>query len=144
MDVKLVLGDVFNLQKWGNIKNSGNLPEYLLDIEISKELGVLTRGNMPQDTDLIPNDENIQVDDDFDLDEILDGVTVENITNLHQNMAFSYENITLRDRPRLLAQQGGGGEDDGLLGEDGVVEVDVNDGDTGQDQDPEHNSTYPT
>ena len=72
------------------------------------------------------------------MDEILNEVTVQNIQNLHENRAFTDENITLRDLPRLLAQQGDGGGDDEMLGEGVLGEDDVVDGVTGQDQDPVH------
>ena len=112
------------------------MPEYLLDIKLSQEIGVLTRNYITKDTDLIPQNGNFAENDDFDLDEILNDVTVQNIQNLHDNRAFTDENITLRDLPRLLAQQGGGEGNDELLDEGVLDEEDVGDGVTGQDQDP--------
>jgi hypothetical protein len=62
-DMKIILGDVFNEEKWNEIKDSGIIPAYLADIEIEGELGRQTRGNISNDSHLIesappPNVEN--------------------------------------------------------------------------------------
>ncbi len=49
-DMKIILGDVFNEEKWNEIKDSGIIPAYLADIEIEGELGRQTRGNISQDS----------------------------------------------------------------------------------------------
>ncbi len=51
--IKIILGDVFNEEKWNEIKDSGIIPAYLADIEIEGELGRQTRGNISTDSHLI-------------------------------------------------------------------------------------------
>ncbi|MFN9980104.1 MAG: hypothetical protein ACK53Y_09335, partial [bacterium] len=62
-DMKIILGDAFNEEKWDEIKDSGIIPAYLADIEIEGELGRQTRGNISQESHLVettppPNVEN--------------------------------------------------------------------------------------
>ena len=52
-DMKIILGDAFNEEKWDEIKDSGIIPAYLADIEIEGELGRQTRGNISQESHLV-------------------------------------------------------------------------------------------
>ncbi len=65
-DIKIILGDVFNEEKWDEIKDSGVIPAYLADIEIEGELGRQTCGNISQESHLVettppPNVENVEM-----------------------------------------------------------------------------------
>ena len=53
-EIKLVLGDELDLNEWENIKNTGNLPRYLADLEIEDEIRRQLRSSVP-----ISNDSNL-------------------------------------------------------------------------------------
>ena len=48
LDVKFALGDEFDLDRWLEIKDSGIVPAYMLDIQIGNNLGVSTRGRIAE------------------------------------------------------------------------------------------------
>ena len=68
-NIKAVLGDEFNLERWSEIKDSAILPTYLLDIEISAEPGVQKRGTVPLNSHLVGPD---PLEEDDELDDLLD------------------------------------------------------------------------
>jgi hypothetical protein len=53
-EIKLILGDELHAEKWEEIKNSGDIPEYLADLEIEGEMGRQLRSfvPVPKDTHL--------------------------------------------------------------------------------------------
>jgi hypothetical protein len=138
-DIKLILGDEFNTEKWNEIKDSGIVPLYLQDIDISVDLERVTRNNLPKDTHLlnvpidptasIPADgPNVNKDDDDendeeDFDEIFSDKILENLNVLHDNDMLT-GSVELRDVPKLIENLNVGvPPPDGLLIEDGDVTV---------------------
>jgi hypothetical protein len=110
-DMKIILGDVFNEEKWNEIKDSGIIPAYLADIEFEGELGRQTRGNISEDTHLIEtnppqnaenNTENLVDEGEGDeIEELLsDDLTKLNV--LHEREELMDPNISLKDIPKLF------------------------------------------
>ncbi len=87
MEMKIILGDEFNKDRWIEIKDSGVVPAYLMDVQISGAAGVVTRGNLPEapadvSEDVIaagttaPTHVQVTTDDSDDvLDELVDDET---------------------------------------------------------------------
>ncbi len=109
--MKIILGDVFNEEKWNEIKDSGIIPAYLADIEIEGELGRQTRGTISEDTHLIEtnppqnaenNTENLVDEGEGDeIEELLsDDLTKLNV--LHEREELMDPNISLKDIPKLF------------------------------------------
>ena len=138
-DIKLILGDEFNTEKWNEIKDSGIVPLYLQDIDISVDLERVTRNNLPKDTHLlnvpidptasIPADgPNVNKDDDDeneeeDFDEIFSDKILENLNVLNDNDMLN-GNVELRDVPKLIENLNVGvPPPGGSLIEDGDVTV---------------------
>ena len=116
-EIKLILGEEMNTEKWDEIKNTGKIPEYLADLEIEGEVGRQLRSfvPIPNDTHLIQPDVPLEskssldkaLDNTVDLDEeVLDELVsdkgLEMINTLHSAEMLNDENITLQDIPRLL------------------------------------------
>jgi hypothetical protein len=107
-DVKLILGDVFDLNEWEKIKDSGNIPIYLLDIEMSSVPVELRSHKLPKDTHLIENelpaetvndevvDDELQILNELDEDEV-----IRQLNELHNNEQLLDETISLQDVPDL-------------------------------------------
>jgi hypothetical protein len=116
-EIKLILGDELDTEKWNEIKNTGKVPEYLADLEIEGELGRQLRSfvPVPEDTHLIQPtvpvndtlnqalDNYIDVDEEV-LDELISDKGLEKINSLHSEELLNDEDITLQDVPRLLRQ----------------------------------------
>jgi hypothetical protein len=143
-DIKLILGEEFSTKLWDDIKDSGNIPSYLADLEIEGEMGRQLRSMVPvaQDSNLInptPTEiEDINTDPDLDiLDDLMVDKGVDMINELHDNGMLDNENITLQDVPVLLKRQNLSlPEDSGnLLAdiEDGIV----NEPDLGENLNPD-------
>ena len=116
-EIKLILGEEMNTEKWDEIKNTGKIPEYLADLEIEGEVGRQLRSfvPIPNDTHLIqpdvPLESNSSLDKALDntvnldeevLEELVSDKGLEMINTLHSAELLNDENITLQDVPRLL------------------------------------------
>jgi hypothetical protein len=106
IDVKTILGDVFNKEKWSEIKDTGKLPQYLESIELFEQLDRITRsGILPTDTHLLeqpddaPNKEIL--DEDDILDDFLDSEVLTQLQDLHNNTLLENDNISIGDVPTL-------------------------------------------
>jgi hypothetical protein len=143
-DIKVILGEEFSTKLWDDIKNSGNIPSYLADLEIEGEMGRQLRSMVPvaQDSNLInptPDEiKDINTDPDLDiLDDLMVDKGVDMINELHNNGMLDNENITLQDVPILLKRQNIAlPEDSGNLladMEDGIV----NEPDLGENLNPD-------
>jgi hypothetical protein len=110
-DMKIILGDVFNEEKWNEIKDSGIIPAYLADIEIEGELGRQTRGNISEDTHLIEtnppqnaenNTENLVDEGEGDeIEELLSDDLIK-LNVLHEREELMDPNISLKDIPKVF------------------------------------------
>jgi hypothetical protein len=102
-DVKLVLGDVFNKEKFIEMSDSGIVPQYLQDIDITEGLTRITRGTVQNDSHLIENSEvNNEYEDENDfIDELDYNVTLQKIKDLHAAEKLHDSQITLNDINRL-------------------------------------------
>jgi len=110
-DIKVILGDEINEEKWNEIRDSGIIPAYLADIEIEGEIGRITRGNMPDDSHLIETtppelpskDTEALVDEAAgeDLDELLSDNVLEKLNVLHSKQKLDSADLTLKDIPVL-------------------------------------------
>jgi hypothetical protein len=109
MEIKIVLGDEFNADRWQDIKNSGVVPAYLLDIQISGGSGVITRGRITNEPNVAPvtpdeNDTVLEPDEDMgELDDILDDRIVRQLNELHAAELLNDPGIGLGDVPRLYS-----------------------------------------
>jgi hypothetical protein len=106
IDVKMILGDVFNTEKWSEIKDTGKLPQYLESIELFEQLDRITRsGILPTDTHLLeqpddtPNKEIL--DEDDILDDFLDSEVLTQLQDLHNNTLLVNDNISIGDVAKL-------------------------------------------
>jgi hypothetical protein len=105
-DIKLVLGDHLDTEKWEEIRTSGVVPQYLLDIELNAEQGRILRGNLPNDTHLIaplpppvvPDEEDDHPDE---VDDLLGDVVVGQLATLHDAQMLQDPTISILDVSRL-------------------------------------------
>jgi hypothetical protein len=110
-DMKIILGDAFNEEKWDEIKDSGVIPAYLADIEIEGELGRQTRGNISQESHLIEttpppnvenNTENLADEGEGDeIEELLSDDLLSKLNVLHEREELMEPSLTLKDIPKL-------------------------------------------
>jgi hypothetical protein len=110
-DMKIILGDAFNEEKWDEIKDSGIIPAYLADIEIEGELGRQTRGNISQESHLIEttpppnvenNTENLADEGEGDeIEELLSDDLLSKLNVLHEREELMEPSLTLKDIPKL-------------------------------------------
>ena len=111
-DIKLILGDPLDEDTWEEIKNSGNVPAYFADIEISSELGVKTRQQIAQDTHLVEdspplNPENNTKDsgegeEEDELDQLVSDETTLKLNKLYDAEMLGDPKLTLKDIPDLF------------------------------------------
>jgi hypothetical protein len=113
MEMKIILGDEFNEDRWIEIKDSGVVPAYLMDVQISGAAGVVTRGNLPEAPADVsegniaagttaPTHVQVTTDDSDDvLDELVDDETVRRLGALHDAGLLSDPGLELRDVPGL-------------------------------------------
>jgi hypothetical protein len=101
-EIQLVLGEEFNLEKFEEIKNTGIVPLYLEDIDISVDMERITRGTLPKDTHLLEKpiadnekDNDMLKDEDDILDEFLESDTLLKLNNLHSASMLTDENLSL-------------------------------------------------
>ena len=107
-----MLGDPLDPEKWENIKDSGQVPEYLKDIEIYTEKDRVTRQKLPVDTHLIETQkqnnqsnntestgDEADLDEDDIFEEISQGELLTQLRELHNNGLLNRENIELREVP---------------------------------------------
>ena len=108
-DIKLILGDVFNLEEWEKIKETGNVPLYLLDIEISSVPIELRKGNIPNDTHLLEQtnlpketlqDESTNLELEV-LDSLNEGEFLDQLNTLHNNGNLIDDSLGIQDVPKL-------------------------------------------
>ena len=113
-EIKMLLGDTFNEDKWKEIRDSGEVPNYFLDIELEGNTGVITRGRLAEDTHLleqpVPEGEPIAVDpanegDDL-FDELLQDDVAEKLNSLHSQGLLTDPNLVLADVPKLFREAG--------------------------------------
>ncbi len=114
-DIKLILGDVFNLDVWEKIKDEGIVPLYLLDIENSSVPIELRSGKLPLDTHLLEktkNDIENLLPKENEMDEILEAeldtldslnesTFLKNLNELHEQEQLLDENVTIENVPDL-------------------------------------------
>jgi hypothetical protein len=106
-NIKMILGDEITPEIWHNIRNNGELPAYLEDIEISTKLDRLTRNTaMPQDTVHLENnnavENDVEGDELFDfLDETLRSDALNQLNVLHDNELLIDPNLTLNNIPKM-------------------------------------------
>jgi hypothetical protein len=109
--IKIILGDELDEEKWNAIRDSGIVPAYLADIEISNELGRMLRGQIPKDSHLTmtapPQNLGNNTDgtedegDEDDLIEVLvSDETLTKLNELHDKNKLNDSNLTLKDVPK--------------------------------------------
>jgi hypothetical protein len=114
-DIKLILGDVFNLDIWEKIKDEGVVPLYLLDIENSSVPMDLRSGKLPIDSHLLEqtkndidnllpkeneNDEIFEEELDV-LDSLNESTFLKNLNTLHKHEQLLDNDLTINDLPDL-------------------------------------------
>jgi len=113
-EIKILLGDHFDEQKWKEIRESGLVPEYFLDIELEAYAGITTRGKLAEDTHLleqekpeVPNTPAIEVEENDELfDELLQDDVADKINHLHEQGLLTDTNLRLSDIPQLYRRAG--------------------------------------
>ena len=106
-EIQLVLGEEFNLEKFEEIKDTGIVPLYLEDIDISVDMERITRGALPKDTHLLErpiadNEKDVDIIDEDDiLDEFLESDTLLKLNNLHSASMLTDEHLSLKDVSKL-------------------------------------------
>jgi hypothetical protein len=109
-DIKLILGEEFGPDKWLEIKDSGNVPLYLQNIEFEEEIQRITRSTIPADTHLvdpIPVDSQGSEDppdvpaEEDNVDDLLQENLMSQIKNLHDHNVLVDPTISLHDVPAL-------------------------------------------
>jgi len=108
MDIKLILGEEFGPEKWQEIKDSGEVPLYLQDIEINTD-APLEKRLLPKDTHLleedIPEQNGDSLSDDYEDDLILQELNESQLMNqlnaLHDAELLNEQNVRLQDISRL-------------------------------------------
>jgi hypothetical protein len=108
-DIKLILGEEFGPEKWLEIKDSGNVPLYLQNIEFEEEIQRIARNNVPADTHLVDpipvdfqgSEDPPDVTADDDVEDLLQENLMSQIKNLHDYNVLVDPNISLHDVPAL-------------------------------------------
>ena len=109
--IKIILGDELDEEKWNEIRDSGVVPAYLADIEISNELGRMLRGQIPKEPhvniDGPPQNPGNNTDgpgdegDEDDLIEVLvSDETLTKLNELHDKNKLIDSNLNLKDIPK--------------------------------------------
>jgi hypothetical protein len=107
-DIKALLGDVFNEDKWEQVFVNKEIPQYFLDIPPDVEVGPVLRNQLPKDNHLIEqelpkgiNIENGPIEQVEEEDIDWDSEIVTQLNDLHSHEKLISPNIRLNDIPVL-------------------------------------------
>jgi hypothetical protein len=114
-EIKLIIGDTLNTERWEQIKESGIMPEYLHDIDLFEDKPMITRGTIPLDTHLMEQTSEIEKDRlerqdriDLDIDEEINNLrdtinsdTLVQLKGLHTAGKLIDDSITLEKISQL-------------------------------------------
>jgi hypothetical protein len=102
--VQLIMGAPLDVEIWNQIKDTGDIPEYLKTQELQFEKSIVTRGQILADTHLfmdedVPiNDELIQgEDEDIEIGELFEGEVLEKLKDLHKENLLIDDDLAIDD-----------------------------------------------
>jgi hypothetical protein len=103
-EIKLILGEEFDLYTWEKIQKEEKIPKYLADLEIEDEIGRQLRSGtiIPLKSHTVPMPELQDDSNEVEfLEEILEDSGLNLIKDLHENGQLVDQSLTLQDLPRL-------------------------------------------